>query len=238
MSAAGLPSRLSAAVTSVGAVVGTLDYMAPEQARGEAVDQRADIYALGLMFSDMLLGKRQTVADTTGDPVSPLAALKKRLEKAPPPVRSADPTIPVAIDALISRCVQPDAAARFQTSAELVAELDRLDENGEPIPIKRVVGMKILAAVVTIALALLGGNWWYARTLIPPKAHDPVTVVIADIQNSTSDASFDRALEPTLRRALEDAGFVSAYDRSRVFSTFGVRPAATSWTRRRRATSP
>ena len=226
MSAAGLPSRRSAAATSVGAVVGTLDYMAPEQARGEAVDQRADIYALGLMFSDMLLGKRQTVADTTGDPVSPLAALKKRLEKAPPPVRLADPTIPAAIDALISRCVQPDAAARFQTSAALVAELDRLDENGNPIPIRRVVGMKIMAAVVTIGLALLGGNWWYARTLIPPKAHDPVTVIVADVQNSTSDPSFDRTLEPALRRALEDAGFVSAYDRSRLRLTLGVEPPA------------
>ena len=94
------------------------------------------------------------------------------------------------------RCVEPDPAARFQTAAELVAELDRLDENGNPIPIRRVVGMKIMAAVVTIALALLGGNWWYARTLIPPKAHDPVTVIVADVQNSTSDPSFDRTLEP------------------------------------------
>jgi hypothetical protein len=84
--------------------------------------------------------------------------------------------------------------------------------------------MKILAAVVTVALALLGGSWWYARTLIPPTQHDPVSVVIADIQNNTNDPAFDRTLEPTLRRALEDATFVSAYDRTRIFATFGVRP--------------
>ena len=58
---------------------------------------------------------------------------------------------------------------------------------------------------------------------MPPKEHDPVTVVIADFQNRTGDASFDRALEPTLRRALEGAGFISAYDRNRI-ATLGVRP--------------
>ena len=58
MSAAGLRRSSSTAATSVGAIVGTVEYMAPEQARGEAVDQRADVYALGLIFSDMLLGKR------------------------------------------------------------------------------------------------------------------------------------------------------------------------------------
>jgi tetratricopeptide (TPR) repeat protein len=84
--------------------------------------------------------------------------------------------------------------------------------------------MKILAAVVTVALALLGGSWWYARTLIPPTQHDPVSVVIADIQNNTNDSSFDRTLEPTLRRALEDATFISAYDRSRIRSTLLVQP--------------
>ena len=50
----------------------------------------------------------------------------------------------------------------------------------------------------------------------PPVAHDPVSVVIADFRNGTADATFDRALEQTLRRGLEGAEFISAYDRSRL----------------------
>ena len=57
--------------------------------------------------------------------------------------------------------------------------------------------------------------------------HDPVTVVIADFDNTTDDTAFDRALEPMLRRALEGASFISAYDRTRIFGTLGVPPART-----------
>ena len=53
------------------------------------------------------------------------------------------------------------------------------------------------------------------QALAPPVQHDPMSVVIADFQNNTSDAAFDGVLEPMLRRALEGASFISAYDRNR-----------------------
>ena len=86
------------------------------------------------------------------------------------------------------------------------------------------MGMRLLTAVVVLALALLGAAWWYARTLIPPAQHDPVSVVIADFQNGTGDPAFDGTLEPMVKLALEGAGFVSAYDRSRIRTTFAVQP--------------
>ena len=203
--------------TMAGAVLGTVAYMAPEQAKGEHVDQRADLYALGLIFSDMLLGRRRVSEG------SALDDLNRRIEQAPPPVRTVDPTISEAVEKIISRCLQPDPAARFQTSTELVAELDRLDENGELIPIRRVVGMRLMAAVVVLLLGLAGGLWWYQRQFIPVAPHDPVSVVIADFKNSTGDAVFDGTLAPMLRRALEDASFITAYDRSRI-NGLGVQP--------------
>ena len=113
-----------------GSIVGTVHYMAPEQARGQDVDQRADIYAFGLIVYDMLLGRRRAEqAD------SAVGELEARMKQAPPSVRSVAPEIPVAVDALVSRCLDPDQAKRFQTTAELVAALDRLDENGELLPI-------------------------------------------------------------------------------------------------------
>jgi serine/threonine protein kinase/tetratricopeptide (TPR) repeat protein len=207
-----------AGATMVGTIIGTVEYMAPEQAKGETVDERADLYALGLIFSDLLLGRRRKSGG------SALEELKKRIEQVPPPVRTVDATIPEAVEAVISRCLEPDPASRFLTSAELVAALDRLDENGRPLPIHRVVGMKGMAAAVVLFLVLLAGTWWFARGPSVPVEHDPVSVVIADFQNGTGDPAFDRTLEPVLKLALESAGFISAYSRSEISRNLGVQP--------------
>ena len=90
------------------------------------------------------------------------------------------------------------------------------------LPVRRVVGLPLLVAVVTLLLAVSVGTWWYSRQSIPPEPHAPVSVLIADFQNLTNDRTFDRSLEPMLKRALEGAGFITAYDRSSV-STLGAR---------------
>ncbi|HET9157934.1 MAG TPA: serine/threonine-protein kinase, partial [Myxococcaceae bacterium] len=96
------PSRLDphhANVTQAGSMVGTLEYMPPEQARGEQVDQRADVYALGLMLHDMLSGRiRQTRSP------SALDELKARGERAPGPLHAEIPEVSEALDAIIARC--------------------------------------------------------------------------------------------------------------------------------------
>jgi len=200
-------------------IVGTVEYMAPEQASGREVDQRADIYSFGLILYDAILGRGRGARAE-----NPLDELRSRMKHAPPPVRSVDSSIPEPFEAVISRCLDPDPAKRYQTTAELETDLNRLDDNGALIPVKRVVGIKTLAAVISLAVLLVGGSVWYARTLRPEKPHDPVSVVIADVQNKTGDAAFDRTLEPLLKRAFLDAGFISAYDRNELRSTFGVRP--------------
>jgi tetratricopeptide (TPR) repeat protein len=211
------PSRHDA--TMQGTVVGTVEYMAPEQARGQEADQRADIYAFGLILYDSLVGRRRAEQSK-----SAVAELQARMEQAPPPAKTLVPQVGAALDRLVSRCLDPDPANRYQTTAEVAAEIERLDENGELIPVKRVLGLPAVAAVVALLLALSAGTWWYQRQFIPPAAHEPVSVVIADFQNNTGDPTFDRTLEPMLKRALEGAGFITAYDRSGITRTLGVRP--------------
>jgi eukaryotic-like serine/threonine-protein kinase len=121
--AAGLGGRSMA-----GVVVGTLDYMAPEQAMGQAVDHRADIYAFGLILYDLLLGGRPS---TGGE--SAIAQLMVRLQRSLPPVRTIDPSIPEGVEAIIARCTELDPSARFQHASEIVAALDRLDREGLPV---------------------------------------------------------------------------------------------------------
>jgi eukaryotic-like serine/threonine-protein kinase len=210
------PNRLPQA-TQAGAIVGTIAYMAPEQAKGESVDQRADIYALGLIMSDMLLGRRDNERTT-------LEELRRRSVELPRTLRSMDPDIPEALDQIVVRCLQPNPDARFGTTSELVAALDRLDKNGAPLPLVRRLTGRMMAATAVVAIALLIGTAYLTRRAVAlPEQHDPVSVVIADFENRTNDPAFDRTIEPMLRRALESAGFITAYDRTGV-NALGVRP--------------
>ncbi len=114
--------------TVVGTVVGTLDYMAPEQARGQTVDHRADIYAFGLILSDMLIGRRKS--GHGGE--SSLAALMHRMTTAAPPIRSVDPNLPQTVSDIVSRCTALEADHRYPKTKELLRDLESLDEHGHP----------------------------------------------------------------------------------------------------------
>jgi len=206
------------AATVAGAIVGTIAYMAPEQARGEEVDERVDIYAFGLILYDLLIGRRR-IDDAAGGAV---ADLQKRLEQATPPVKSVVPEVPEPLNRFVSRCIEPEAAKRFGSTAEMLEALSRLDDRGKLRPVKRAVGLPLAAAVATALLALTGAVYWYTR---PPVQHENVVVVIADIVNRTGDPAFDRTLEPVMKRALDESTFITAYERSGMRS-FGVTPTA------------
>ena len=197
--------------TTVGAIVGTLEYMAPEQARGQPIDQRADVYAFGLILYDSILGQRRAASGG-----SAVEELQRRMTAPPPPIQALAPDVPSPLAALIARCVEPEADKRFQTSAEVAAELDRLDEDGKLIPIRRVVRLPYAIAAATLLVATSVGVWWYQRQFIPVATPDPIKVVISDFVNETKDPTFDGTLEPQLRRVLEGASFISAYDRARL----------------------
>ncbi|MBI3402119.1 MAG: protein kinase [Acidobacteria bacterium] len=215
----------SAEDATTGGVVGTLEYMAPEQGTGQAVDGRADIYAFGLILYELLTGPRLTTSVT---PQMRIEAMKYRTTEGLPSIRSVDATIPSALESVVMRCIERDPAARFQTTTELVAALAALDDKGELIPIARRLTKPMLAAAAAVVVVLLSGTYFFTRRLVTPqKAHDPVSVLIADFQNQTGDATFDHALEPMIKRGLEEAGFISAYDRQGIREALGVQPPPT-----------
>lgn len=112
-------------LTYVGAVFGTPTYMSPEQARGEAVDARADIYALGIMTFEMLAGA------VPFDGEDPLAIMAQHVDRIPPPLSSVSRVpVPPSLEAIVTRCLEKDPAARFPNALALVNALSavRLDE--------------------------------------------------------------------------------------------------------------
>ena len=197
-----------AAATMAGTVVGTVEYMAPEQARALPVDQRADIYAFGLILYDMLLGRHRVSSD------GPFVELTRRMEAPPPPLKTIDPSIPAALNELVLRCVQPDAADRYQTTRELVAALHRLDDRGLPVPVVRRVTSRLTTAVLATVVAVVGATWWLARIPAPDVGRPPTSVLIADFDNLTGDHVFNGALEQALSVGIEGASFIAAYPRS------------------------
>ncbi|MGH9411253.1 MAG: protein kinase domain-containing protein, partial [Vicinamibacterales bacterium] len=217
-----MPTAVVAGATRLGSIVGTVEYMAPEQAQAKDVDQRADIYAVGLILYDMLVGREQR---RRGIP-SAFEELRQRMERSPVSARSIAPELPEALDKVIERCLEPDRDKRYPNTEELAADLNRLDDHGEPIPLPRRFTARMIAAAAVLVVALIGGTWWITRTPAPERPHDPVSVVIADFQNGTKDPTFDETLAQTARRALEGASFISAYDRTNIRS-IGVRPPVT-----------
>jgi tetratricopeptide (TPR) repeat protein/tRNA A-37 threonylcarbamoyl transferase component Bud32 len=215
---AGLDARF-AAMTRLGSMVGTVEYMPPEQARGVPVDERADVYALGLILYDMLSGgARFDVASSVA------ADLEARSAAPPRSVRDWAPHVPAELAAIVARCVEPDPQQRFQSAAELLAALARLDDEGVRLPIQRTVGLPRALGIGATAIALIAGLFWYFRPPPAPVEHDPVSIVIADFRNTLGDPSFDRAIEPVMKLSLESADFVTAYARSDVRRGLGVTP--------------
>ena len=201
----------NSALTMVGGVVGTIQYMAPEQARAEAVDHRADIYAFGLIIYDLLVGRRRHMGYE-----SAVNELMARTKEPPPPPRTLDPTIPAALDAIVQRCIAVRPEDRYQTTAELVEALEKLDDEGNPIPEPRLRRLtpRSAAAIAVMALLLLGGTFWAARRNSAPIAQTaPVSVLVADFANRTNDPVFSGLVEQALTVGLEGASFVTAYPR-------------------------
>jgi serine/threonine protein kinase len=115
--------------TAAGTIVGTPAYMAPEQAGGEAVDHRADIYSIGVLAYEMLTGRLPFQATT------PLQMMTARLTKVPDPILSWRPEIPPQLASTVMTCLEKQPTDRWQSAAELLAAVEAAEEAKTPAPI-------------------------------------------------------------------------------------------------------
>jgi serine/threonine protein kinase/tetratricopeptide (TPR) repeat protein len=106
-----------AGLTRTGVLMGTPDYMSPEQARAEKVDARSDLFSLGIIFFEMLTGQLPFRADTL------MAKLLQRVQQRAVAVTEIDPTIPPGVSAVVSKCLEPDVTKRYQSIHELLDDL-------------------------------------------------------------------------------------------------------------------
>src|SRR5271165_6556230 len=105
-------------MTQTGMMIGTMEYMSPEQAMGSDLDARSDIFTMGLIFYELLTGNIPFRAE------SAIASLVKRTQERAVPISDVDPTIPPALSMIAGKCLERDPKARYSTAQELTDDLD------------------------------------------------------------------------------------------------------------------
>jgi serine/threonine protein kinase/tetratricopeptide (TPR) repeat protein len=197
------PASPQADVTTIagtrqGVVMGTAAYMAPEQARGEPVDRRADLYSVGLVLYEMAKGTR------------PAAAVRLRVEESP------------ELERIISKCLETDPGLRYQHAADLRTDLERLTRGSdsaqtgrEQPPVKARARWPVIAAAgIAIAVAAVLGYIFYPR---PASAlTDKDTIVLAQFTNTTGEPVFDDTLRQGLMVQLQQSPFLSLISEERI----------------------
>jgi tetratricopeptide (TPR) repeat protein len=222
-------SLQSDGMTQTGAMLGTVEYMSPEQARAEKLDGRSDIFTIGLILYELLTGKMPFKAD------SAIASLLKRTQERAAPVTELDPTIPHSLSEVVAKCLEREPNHRFQSAQEMFGRIDEIRGRRPPsvypptpavakppesrqftfaLPVMsraRWAGMvaAILVVVIAIGALVLRGRFKAAG----PGSGKPVTVLVADFSNHTGDPVFDGTLEPMFNVAMEGASFINAYSR-------------------------
>ncbi len=181
----------TAVATTAGVAVGTVAYMAPEQARGEQVDHRADIWSFGLVLYEMVQGTR------------PAAAVRLRVESSP------------ELERIIARCLETDRDLRYQHMADLRTDLDRLKRGSDSTGTKATRWRLVTAGAAALALVAAAYAWYPGPTTLT----DRDTIVLADFTNTTGDPVFDDTLRHGLAVQLQQSPFLSLISDDRIRRT-------------------
>jgi len=191
-------TREGQGMTQTGALVGTLEYMSPEQALGKELDQRSDLFAAGLILYELLTGKMPFTAD------SALASLIKRTKERAVPVSDLDNTIPGRLSAVVSKCLEQDPALRYQTAGEMLRDLEAwqgkvagatLHFHTDVKPWARTIPWPLLAGVVTLFGLAIVAYQFRGRILSSPAQRSQnrpaLSLAVMPFQNASGDASWD-----------------------------------------------
>jgi eukaryotic-like serine/threonine-protein kinase len=188
-------------MTQTGALLGTIEYMSPEQSMGKALDQRSDIFTLGLIFYELLVGKTPYKADTA------MASLLMRNQERAVPAADLDSTVPKGLSDIVSKCLERELDHRYQNVQEILHDLDAF-QGARPtlasislpaivVPKKQVPWKWI--AVGTLVVVMIGGGWVLKSVVVRSTAGSGVAAVkgpelslaILPFQNASGDPTMD-----------------------------------------------
>jgi len=217
-----------ALLTEPGSAMGTIAYMSPEQARGEAVDARSDLWSFGVVLYEMVTGSRPF-----DGPTSPII-FDALLNKTPASVRARSPKVPDELERIVNKLLEKHRAQRYCSAAELRGDLERLQASLNP-GVKRGRSdprLKYGAAAAMVVLMAGGFFLWQQRGRARPLT-DKDMIVLADFENKTGDPVFDDTLRQGLVVQLQQSPYLNLTPDQRIQETLKLmgKPAEFALTR-------
>jgi tetratricopeptide (TPR) repeat protein len=177
-------------------MIGTPEYMSPEQVEGKEVNARSDIYSLGIILYEMLTGRVPFEGDT------PFTVGVKHKSETPKNPKLLNPSVPDELSGVILKCLEKEKAKRYQSATDLRAELERLEKGlpttariaperkaftSKEITVKFQPKKLIIPALVVVALIIAAVIFWPKKAL----NLDPKVVAVAVFENKTGDPKLD-----------------------------------------------
>jgi eukaryotic-like serine/threonine-protein kinase len=217
-------------ISIVGIISGTPAYMSPEHVRGDDLDPRADVFALGLLLYEMATGRAAFGGRTGG------AIIEAILTRAPESVRFLNPSLPAQLEEIINKCIEKDRDRRYVSAAAVRADLvalRRVTESGQTT-VSVAVPAAVLAAAASASKSDSGLGWkavgvggaalvavlaiggWLYNTRRAHALTQADTVVLASFANKTGDPVFDETLRQGLAAQLQQSPFLSLVSEQRI----------------------
>ena len=228
-------SLRAAGMTAEGMIIGTPEYMAPEQVEGLEADQRTDIYAMGAILFEMVTGRVPFEGD------SPLSVAYKHKNEVPIPPRKLNAEIPEPFNKLILRCLEKEKDNRYQTAEELLADLIRIEEGlpiservalparptirisrEKPTGIRRFVIPALAALVLALAAFVALRVLPKKQPVSPASASGKPSIAVLNFENLTGDPSLEvwkAGLTKLLSMGLQESKLIRVLDEN---TTYGI----------------